>query len=780
MLRSRQRQKNLYLCLFTFVVLMGFMLLSLPGCTKRSVVSEDPSPEYYQTQGLRFYQSGAFEEAATNWSEAARIYEQQAKPLAQSTVLVQLSRAYQALGHYRKAVQSLSAALELAKQADDPNHIAAVLGSLGNAYLLNGETVAASQYLQEGLQMARAVQDTGLAAVILNNLGNLLALQGKSNEALSTYAESATLARQTGNYAIAVRALINASREAIQQEKYDEARVQLGMASELGTRLEPSHDKAYSLVSLGLAYNDLRAHLPPDQDRLLRQAAEAFNAATRVARTTGDVRAGSYAWGYLGSLYEQQQRHEEALEMTRRAVLAAQQRYAPESLYRWQWQTGRLLKALGHLDEAIEAYKRAVDTLQSFRQEIALGDDRGRGSVREALGPVYFGLVDLLLQRAAKQPESAELVTYLKEARGVVESLKAVELQDYFQDDCVDALRSKTASLDVLSEKAVVIYPIILPDRTDLLVSLPAGLKLITVPVDSDTITKEIRAFRRRLEKRTTRQYLPHAQKLYDWLIRPLEADLAAADLDTLVFVPDGPLRTIPMAALHDGKQFLISKYALAITPGLDLTDPRPLPRANLQLLAVGLSEARQNFSALPNVKREIENIKTLYENSEILFDKDFLLASTENALEQKPFSIVHIASHAQFRGNVDDTFLLTFDDKLTLDRLEEMIGLFQFREEPLELLTLSACQTAAGDDRAALGLAGIAIKAGARSALATLWYVNDQSSSKLVTEFYRQLREPAISRAAALQRAQLQLLNEPGYEHPGYWAPFLLINNWL
>jgi CHAT domain-containing protein/Tfp pilus assembly protein PilF len=758
---------------------MGFMLLSLPGCTKRSVVSEDRSPEHYLTQGLRFYQSGAFEEAATNWLEAARIYKQQAKLLAHSTALVQLSRAYQALGQYRKALQILSEALESAKQTGDRNRIAAVLGSLGNAYLLTGASVEASRYLQEGLQLARAEEDNGLAAVILNNLGNLLALQGESNEALSAYAESVTLARQTGNYATAVRALTNSAREAIQQGKYDEARAQLSMASELVPRLEPSHDKAYSLLSLGLAYNDLRPHLPEDHDRLLRQAAEAFNEATRVAQTIGDVRAGSYAWGYLGSLYEQQQRYEEALELTRRAVLAAQQRYAPESLYRWQWQTGRLLKALGLLDEAIEAYKRAVDTLQSFRQEITLGDGRGRLSVREALGPVYFGLVDLLLQRAALQPESAELVSYLIEARNVVESLKAVELQDYFQDDCVDALRTTTASLDVVSETAVVIYPIILPDRTELLVSLPAGLKRITVPVDADTITKEVRAFRRRLEKRTTRQYLPHAQKLYNWLIRPLEADLAASVVDTLVFVPDGPLRTIPMAALHDGKQFLISKYALAITPGLNLTDPRPLQRSNLLLLAAGLSAAVQNFPALPNVASEIENIQTLYD-SEVLFDQTFLLSSTENALLKKPFSIVHIASHAQFRGNIEETFLLTFDDKLTLDRLEEMIGLFRFREEPLELLTLSACQTAAGDDRAALGLAGIAIKAGARSALATLWYINDQSSSDLVTEFYRQLQDPSISRATALQRAQLQLLNVPGYEHPGYWAPFLLINNWL
>jgi len=775
----RQRKKNRRIRLFTFAALMVFMLLSLPGCTKRPVGFEGPSPENYMTQGLRLYRYGAFEEAATSWLEAARIYQQQENPLAHSVALVQLSGAYQALGQYRKALASLSEALELAKQADDLNHMATVLGNLGNAYLLSGAQDKATQYLQEGLLLAREVEDTGREAIILNNLGNLLVLQNKSQEALSTYAQSVTLAGQTGNDATAIRALTNAARVAIQQKKYNAARKQLGLAWELLPRLYPSHDKAYSLLSLGLAYNDLRPHLPDDHDRLLRQAAAAFEEATRVARITGDVRAGSYAWGYLGRLYEEQQRNEEALELTRRAVLAAQQRYAPESLYRWQWQTGRLLKALGHLDEAIEAYKRAVDTLQSFRQEIALGDGRGRGSVREALGPVYFGLVDLLLQRAALQPESAELASYLIEARGVVESLKAVELQDYFQDDCVDALRTTNATLDTVSETAVVIYPIILPDRTEMLVSLPAGLKRITVKVNADTITKEVRAFRRRLEKRTTRQYLPHAQKLYNWLIRPLEAELAAADVDTLVFVPDGPLRTVPMAALHDGKQFLINKYALAITPGLNLTDPRPLQRTNLLFLSAGLSAAVQNFPALPNVEREINNIQALYD-SEILFDQTFLLASTENALEKKPFTIVHIASHAQFRANIEETFLLTFDDKLTLDRLKEMIGLFRFRDEPLELLTLSACQTAAGDDRAALGLAGIAIKAGARSALATLWYINDQSSSDLVTEFYRQLQDPSISRAAALQRAQIQLLNVPGYEHPGYWAPFLLINNWL
>ena len=162
------------------------------------------------------------------------------------------------------------------------------------------------------------------------------------------------------------------------------------------------------------------------------------------------------------------------------------------------------------------------------------------------------------------------------------------------------------------------------------------------------------------------------------------------------------------------------------------------------------------------------------------LLNEDFILSTFEKALLDEPFNFIHIASHGEFDSDIEKTFLLAFDDKLTLDRLDHCVGLFRFREEPLELLTLSACETAAGDDRAALGLAGIAVKASARSALATLWYINDEASSVLVSEFYRQLKDPNISRAMALRHAQLKLLNDPMYEHPCYWAPFLLINNWL
>jgi len=233
------------------------------------------------------------------------------------------------------------------------------------------------------------------------------------------------------------------------------------------------------------------------------------------------------------------------------------------------------------------------------------------------------------------------------------------------------------------------------------------------------------------------------------------------------------------MAALHNGKNFLIQEYATAITPGLNLTDPRPLRTDQIKVLTFGLTESVQDFPALPYVSAELREISQVF-NARSLLNQDFVATRVEEELKREPFSILHIASHGHFGNEVEDTFVLAFDTRLTMDRLGEYVGLFRFREEPLDLLTLSACETAAGDDRAALGLAGIAIRAGARSALATLWQVNDPASYRLVVEFYRQLRNPGASRASALQAAQLALLNDLRYGHPCYWAPFLLINNWL
>jgi CHAT domain-containing protein/Tfp pilus assembly protein PilF len=767
-----------FLIIIIFLVVIGTLSHPSSLSAEPASVSNDSPAEKYMMQALNAFRRGAFEQAVLDWREAVKFYEKEGKSNKQRETLALLAQAYQYIGQYNEALKCLKSALVLAEKSGDRAQIASVLGSLGNLHITLGPPDKAFQYLNEGLSMAKGLGDSGLLAIILNNLGNLFITQKKYSEALGSYLESMTLAQKSNNDLLAAIALTNAAMAHMENGQYKESKGLLDRALDETWKLDPSHDKAYGLINIGLTYRNLRAQLS-DQDNLFMLSARAFNEALTVSETIGDLRALSYACGYLGTLSEDQKQYVESLRLTRRATLVAQQVNAPESLYLWQWQTARLLKALGKKEEAISAFRNCIHTLQSIRQEMSTCYGNPQISYRESVEPIYFGFADLLLQHVASMKKPEQVEPFLMEAREAVELLKVAELRDYFQDECMGAARFRITRLDVISKTAVAVYPLVLQDRIEVLANFPSGLKRFSIKVEADTLAKEVRKFREKLEKRTTREYLPHAQTLYDWLIRPLERDLALSATDTLVFVPDRSLGAIPMAALHDGKEFLIKRYAIAITPGLNLTDPRPIKQKNIKVLSAGLTESVQGFPPLPSISGELKALHSLY-GAKMLLNQNFINPKLEKELREIPFTIVHIASHGRFEGDVKKSFLLTFDGRLTMDQLEQYVGLFKFREDPLELLTLSACDTAAGDDRAALGLAGIAIKAGASSALATLWYINDQATSELAVEFYRQLQDPTISRAIALKRAQLKLLNNRIYEHPGYWSPFLLINNWL
>ena len=352
-------------------------------------------------------------------------------------------------------------------------------------------------------------------------------------------------------------------------------------------------------------------------------------------------------------------------------------------------------------------------------------------------------------------------------------------MQEYFNNACMIGGGSSEA-VESVATNAAIIYPILFKDRIELLVSLPSGLKRYRSDVGLKELTREVRLFRRGIERFDGREnYLDQGYRLYTWLIEPVVTDLEAEGVDTLVMVPDGPLRTIPMSALYDGERFLIERFAFATTPGLTLTSPQPLQRDNVETLAVGLTKAVQGFSALPNVGAELDNIASHFPATTYR-DEEFRGKQVEDEIAQGDYSIVHVATHGKFDSDHTRSFLLTYDEKLTMAELRDTIGARRYQKDPVELLVLSACETAAGDDRAALGLAGVALQAGARTAVATLWFINDESTADMVSEFYRQLEDPDISKAEALRAAQLSLLEQPRYRHPSYWAPFLLIGNWL
>ena len=684
------------------------------------------------------YRAGHFEQAVTALDKQLAA----AKGAERVAALYWRGQAQGALGARNRAIDDLTTAWK------EGGESAQVMGALGMQYALAGATQRARPLLERALELSRG--NPQLEAAARADMAELLRREGKPADARLEALRALELARDPGLVARLATGLGMASR-----------------AAEAARAMPASHDKAYRLIAA--------AQIAPATS----DARSLLESANGVARNVGDLRAVSHAEGQLGKLDEDAGRVEPALEHTRRAVFAAQQANATEALYRWQWQGARLLEKSGRREGAEAGYARALASFAAIRQDLIVELRANGQSYRETVGPLYLEYADLLLKKARASADAGDKQKLLVEARDAVESLKAVELEDYFQDECVAALQARQKGIDEVEPRTAILYPVILPTRVEMLVSLAGGIRQVEIPVSGAELAAEALAMRRFLEKRSTHQYLPHARKLYDWLVRPIEPLLAAAQVDTLVIVPDGPLRAIPLAALNDGAQFLVERYALATAPGLKLIEPRSLQVKSTRMLLNGLTLSVQNFPALPYVASELQAIGEIVPGKE-LKDRAFVVKSFEQELRSAPYSIVHIASHGQFDSDPKKSFLLAYDGRLDMDELERVMKLSRFRDEPIELLTLSACRTAAGDERAALGLAGVAVKAGARSALATLWYINDQASSAMVAEFYRRLAEPGTSKARALQQAQKELMQDPRYRHPGFWSPFLLIGNWL
>jgi CHAT domain-containing protein len=751
-----------------------------PGLSRAADTEQASDAAALMSAGAGQFEAGDFTQALDDWDRALSAYQAGKDSTGQAQALLGKGMANMALGRYPRATADLRQALELAEQTGDELLTLRARAALGGALALTDETAEAQALLERALATARAEGHPALAATAGMDLAKLLAGEGKSDRAIAICRDALDDARAAGNPGLEAKTSVNLARALIDSGRGEEGWVAVTEADPKVRALAPSHDRGFLLVSVGGLYNDVAGLVPDKAAQATTRARRAFEEAAVTARDIGDISTLSYALGYQGELLERQGDFSEALALTQEAELHARQAQAPEILYRWKWQEARLLQAQGDTEGAAAAYRSAIANLERIRQDLATSQRRGVISFRKEYGAVYLEYADLLLRQAAVTGDASDAQEYLLGAREAVEMLKSAEIEDYFQDDCVTALKAKTRGVDRLAADTAAIYPIVLEDRLEILVSLPDGIKRYVTPVGAKTVNAEVNELRQLLEKRTTSQYLRPARQIYDWVLRPAQQDLREAGIRTLVIVPDGPLRTIPLAALHDGKQFVIERYAVSTTPGLTLTDPRPIPREKVQVLVAGLTDAVQGFPPLPAVDEELYVISDLYDG-QLLENKDFTIANVDAELTSgRPYSIVHMASHGQFENDVRKTFVLTDDSKLTMDKLEGYMGVTAYRDRPVELLTLSACQTAVGDDRAALGLAGVAIKAGARSAMATLWSVNDKASSILVTEFYRELRDPTISKAEALRQAQLTLMQDKRYGHPVYWSPYLLIGNWL
>lgn len=542
----------------------------------------------------------------------------------------------------------------------------------------------------------------------------------------------------------------------------------------------------FSSSSIKILQLQANSNQPPFNSSLvnLKQVAQILAQAVQAARNLKDIRAESYALRQLGYLYEQTTQWSEARQITEQAIIQAQGIQARDILATAHWQLGRIFKHQGNTAGAIAAYTEAFTMLQSLRSDLVATNSQLQFSFQDTIEPIYRELVALLLE-ASKSPENPspkvriDQQKNLKHARQIIEALQLAELDNFFRNTCVKVRREQ---IDRVDPRAAVIYPIILPDRLATILSLPGQpLRHYETDVSANQVESVLDNWLQSLNPVfNNKQRLQISQQVYNWLIQPAEADFAASDVETLVFVLDGSLRNLPMAALYDGTQYLIEKYSIALTPGLQLLEPRSLIREKLQVLSAGLTQPRQGFKSLPGVELELNQIAAEVE-SEIILDADFTEANLKSKIDRHSFPILHLATHGQFSSNAKQTFLLTWDGKIDVQELNELLQSNPRNiVNPIELLVLSACQTALGDKRAALGLAGVAVRSGARSTLATLWSVQDESTAILITEFYRALAKDEVSKAEALRISQIALLKNSRFQHPYYWSPFVLVGNWL
>jgi CHAT domain-containing protein len=721
------------------------------------------------TQGKLQLAKGQAEAALATWRQATEMYTQANDETGVLGSQINQAQALQTLGLYHQAQAMLERVNQALQQQPDSLLKAMGLQNLGTILQATGDGQQSRRLLEQSLAITQQVGSALDVSKTLLTLGNTLTGLGDSDAALKVYQQAAEWAPT----AIArLEAQVNQFRLLIDTKQWT-------LAQSLFRQLYPDlRALSASRIGIYLRVNLAASLIEMDDEQLAlllpaQEIATFLMEAVQQARDLHDARAESYALGQLGELYEHAQQWREAQTLTQQALFIAQAIDATDIVYRWQWQLGRLRQQQGDKAGAIAAYSEAIDSLQAVRQDLLAVSTDVQFSFRKRIEPVYRELVELLVQ--SDHPDQQ----ILEQARRVIESLQQAELENFFRSACLDTYPT---DIDQLDPSAAIIYPIVLSDRLAIIFSVPGQpLQLYNTMQPSSVIEDVAQQFFQSLNPIfSDRERLQLSQKLYDWLIRPLESNLVQAQISTLVFVPDGVLRNLPMSALYDGQHYLVETYNIAIAPSLQLLKTRSLAPKQLQALVGGLTESRQGFAALPGVARESSEISSTL-NSKVLLDQNFTQGNLQKQIRETSFPLVHLATHGQFSSNAGDTFILTWNDRITIDGLRTLL---QSRAEPgknpIELLVLSACETAEGDQRATLGLAGLAVRSGARSTLATLWAVNDTSTAEFMVNFYQALTHQGKHKAEALRQAQLKFLQNPSYNHPFYWAPFILVGNWL
>jgi CHAT domain-containing protein len=733
-------------------------------------------------------------------------------------------------GFYHDAFSSYEQALADAEQAASIHKLQLAKAGLGHTLYLLNQPEQAVDYLVQALTLSNQAEDpiNGQIHYYLS----LVHKQLEDNESAKMHWKNAMrIAKQHADNVLQAYLFLAAIKWETDKTHLDQQLEQLEAL--LSLEKNSTNNQIWGIIHTNIAehliqHRLLGTLLRTDRSRI-RRIHEHLQKAQQALHESA-YRPRSQAAGLMGLLYETDERYDEALILNRKAIALAENASAQDLLILHEWQMGRLYEKLRQRETAIDSYRRAISHVEAIRQDIPVQYQDGKSSFNELLRPLYQQSLDLLLQETASMENTGQKQALLSEVHEFLEQFKQTELEDFLQDRCINR-DDKEFSLDQIEAGVAVLYPVLFADRFEWLVLINGQWQQISIVLPSDALSQRIKKMTAAMRNRIDHFF--HREELYRLLFGPLETILQYNKIKTLVYVPDGIMRLLPLGMLYDNSahKHLIERYAIVTSPGLSLLDKRTnLPKKAKSLLA-GLSEPTREMLAhlpeamhagfmetakktnlnqvammrsvgdhdtaqdnktrisneptetlhLPQVAVEINQLREFLPNQSVtLLNKDFTLRNFQAELEQNNFDIVHIASHGYFGKNANDSFIMTYDndERLELDKLEQLLNK-QKQGNAINMLTLSACETAEGNDRAPMGFSGAALKASAQTVLGSLWKVDDAATAELMKIFYQQLINKRYSKAKALQEAQKELIKSKKWSNPYHWAPFILVGHW-
>ncbi|MEM1255824.1 MAG: CHAT domain-containing protein [Cyanobacteria bacterium P01_H01_bin.21] len=742
-------------------------------------------------QGKLHWLQGDLEPALSVWQTSEQAYHQAGDIVGVAITQMNQARVLQYLGLNSQAQSVLEQAYQYLQQQPDVELKVTGLRHLSGVLRQIGELETAQTLLQDGLSLTTQPNSTSLLLLELGNtqwaMANRLLAIGRQPEAQQHFQTAQADYQQAIDINEVLSARLNLLRLLIDRGQWTEAIQTLPAVQQAVAALVPSRRAVYahihlaeSLLKLINIKDESFAHSISLAVHPLA-VAERLSLAFKQAQTLEDRRAESYALGQLGHVYEHTHQWVEAQTLTQTALLKLEGIQAPELQYRWEWQLGRLKQNQQDQPGALQAYEAAVNSLQQVRDDLLNVDTEVQFSFRDDVEPVYRQYIGLLLSK----PETDRSQESLQQAIQTVDQLQLAEIENYL--GCT--LGQLTLVDRVQDSGTAILYPIVLSDRVAMIAQLPGTSEALIYReslVPQLTFEATITALQNNLATPgRTPEVLANAQKVYDWVLRPIEADLQQASIQTLVFVLDGALRNVPISVLHDGEQYLIEKgYATAIAPRLEIFSPA-LDRAslNVKVGGVGIPQTinETQFPPIAKLEEELQGIAQHVTVSEPLINESFTAENIRQQLQTGEFNAIHWKTHGTFSSDPQETYVVAYNEQIESQAFNDLILVgSQNGATPLQLVVLSACETAQGDNRAVLGLAGLAARTGTRSVLSTLWIAQDTPNTEFMIRFYDKLSQPGMSIAESVRQAQLALIHEFGYTTPHIWSNYTLVGNWF